>query len=107
MATDRSPLTPEDEALLDRVARRVVDLRLEVPAILALESVPPLTVVAGQAMLFFEPFVAAMFRFPDYRRFAALIERRDVLEELCRRIETTAGSERARRSAAGSAREGR
>lgn len=38
-------------------------------------------------MLFFEPFVQALFRFDDYRRVAALVERREALEELARRIE--------------------
>lgn len=99
MATDRRPLTDADRALLDRVAARVVDLRMEVPAILTLESAAPLSFVAGQTMLFFEPFVAALLRFPDYRRFAALVESRDALAELARRIEARADAEHDRRRA--------
>ena len=79
-----------DRALLERLARRVVELRLEVPAILTLETARPLSVLAGQAMLFFEPFIQALFRLEDYRRLAALIERREALEELARLIERTA-----------------
>ncbi|HEY6195110.1 MAG TPA: hypothetical protein VI504_08720 [Candidatus Eisenbacteria bacterium] len=81
------PLAPEDQALLERLARRVVELRLETPAILTLETARPLSVLAGQAMLFFEPFAQMLFRFDEYRRLAALIERRDALEALTRMIE--------------------
>ena len=83
-------LTPEDRALLDRLAGRVVEMRLEVPAILALEGGRPLSLVAGQAMLFFEPLVQALFRFDDTRRYAALIERREALDHLRASIEARA-----------------
>lgn len=83
-------VAPEDVALLDRLASRVAELRLETPALLALETARPLSLVAGQAMLFFEPFVQALFRLPDYRRFAALAERRECLAVLAERIEARA-----------------
>jgi hypothetical protein len=94
MASELPPLTAEDEALLDRLATRVLELRMEVPAILALETAKPLTVVASQALIFLEPMIQSLFRFSDYRRFTTLIERREVMESLMRRIE--AGAERAR-----------
>jgi hypothetical protein len=80
-------LAPEDQALLERLARRVVELRLETPALLTLETARPLSVLAGQAMLFFEPFAQALFRLPHYRRVAALVERREALEALAGMIE--------------------
>ena len=80
-------LSDDDRALLERLARRVVELRLETPALLTLETARPLSVLAGQAMLFFEPFAQALFRLPDYRRLAALVERRDALEALSTLIE--------------------
>lgn len=88
-------ITAEDRSLLEKLAQRVVDLRLETPAILTLEGARPLSVVAGQAMLFFEPLVQALFRFNDYRRVAALVERRDVLETLTRMIEERADAREA------------
>jgi hypothetical protein len=98
-------LSDEDAALLDRVAARVVELRLEVPALVTLESSRPLSVLAGQAMLFFQPFVQAMFRLPDYQRFAALIERRETIVSLIQRIEARADAahtaRRARRTTPG------
>jgi hypothetical protein len=100
MASEAPPLAAEDLALLERVAARVVELHLEVPAILTLESVRPLSVVASQAMFFFQPLVQALLRFSDYQRFAALAERRDALEALIALIERRAEeSEAARRAA--------
>ena len=100
MTSDPTALTPEDLDLLERVAVRVVELRLEVPAILTLESVRPMSVVAGQAMIFFQPLAQALLRFGDYRRFAALAERRDALEVLTTLIERAADeSQRARKAA--------
>src|SRR5437762_984704 len=81
------PWAPEDQALLEKLARRVVELRLETPALLTLETARPLSVLAGQAMLFFEPFAQALLRLPDYRRLAALVERREALEALATLIE--------------------
>ncbi|HXJ68217.1 MAG TPA: hypothetical protein VNM39_04875 [Verrucomicrobiae bacterium] len=83
-------LTDDDRALLERLARRVVELRLETPALLTLETARPLSVLAGQAMLFFEPFAQALFRLPDYRRIAALVERREAMEALAAMIERAA-----------------
>jgi len=98
--------TAEDEALLDRLAARVVELRMEVPAVLALESARPLTFLASQAMVFFEPIARALLRLPDYRRLAALVERRETLEKLGAKIEARADeAHRARREAAAARRE--
>jgi hypothetical protein len=94
-----SELPPEDVELLDRLAARVVELRMEVPAVLTLESGKPLSVLAGQAMIFFEPFVQSLFSFPDYRRYAGLIERREAIETLIVRIEERAERARAERRA--------
>ena len=92
MASDRPRLS--DAELLDRLAARVVELHLEVPAILALESGRPLSLVAGQAMLFFEPLVLSLFNLTDYRRYAALVERRESIEDLILRIESRAEASR-------------
>jgi hypothetical protein len=81
------PIAEADRVMLEKLARRVVELRLETPALLTLETARPLSLLAGQAMLFFEPFAQALFHLPEYRRVAALVERREALEELARRIE--------------------
>ena len=88
----------DDQALLDRLAARIVELRLELPAILTLETCKPLSLLAGQTLAFFEPLAAAVFRMPDYRRFAALIERRETVEALLRTIEKHVDQRGARRA---------
>jgi hypothetical protein len=96
-----SGLSAEDLELLGRVAERVAALHMELPAILTLETGRPLSLLASQTMIFFEPFVAALLRLPDYRRFALLIERREAIEALIRLIEAKADeAERRRRAAA-------
>ncbi len=93
-------ITAEDRALLGRIAARIVELRLEVPALLTIEGARPLSLLAGQAMVFFEPIVGAFLRLPDYRRFAQLIERRETLEVLMRSIEEHADTAQNARHAA-------
>jgi hypothetical protein len=94
-------ITPEDRALLERIAARIVELHLEVPALLTLEGGKPLSLLAGQTMVFFEPIVGALLRFSDYRRFAQLIERRETFDTLIRLVEERADAvQSARRVAA-------
>ena len=83
-------IAAEDRELLDRLAARLVELRLETPAILALETARPLSLVAGQALVFLEPIVQSIFALPDYHRFARLVERRECLEALVVRVEARA-----------------
>ena len=97
-------ISTEDRELLERVAARIVELHLEVPAVLTLEGGRPLSVIAGQTMHFFEPIVGAVLRLPDYRRFALLVERREVLDVLLDRIEDRAEQAREQRRAAAAAR---
>lgn len=107
MAPGPEPLAPADLALLERLAARVVDLRLEVPAILALETSKPLSLLASQAMIFFEPIAQALFPGPEYRRLALLVEKREAMETLTTLIETRADRMRAERRAARAARDSR
>ncbi len=85
MASDARTLAADDRALIERVAARIAELRLEVPALLTIESGRPLSLLASQTMLFFEPIVLALLRL-DYR-FARLVEDRGALEALSCAIE--------------------
>jgi hypothetical protein len=100
MASETATLTAEERSLLERLADRVVELRLEVLGVLTLETARPLSLIAGQAMIFFEPIAQALFRFSDYRTVASLVERREVLALLVRMIETRADEAHAQRRAA-------
>ena len=83
----------------------MVELRLEVPAILALETGKPLSLLASQAMIFFEPIAQALFPGAQYRRYAALAEKRDAIETLIRQIESCSERARAERQAEKTARQ--
>jgi hypothetical protein len=85
-----------DEALMLAVAQRVVRLRMEVPAVLFLESVRPLSFVGSQAMVFFQPFAQALFPWNQYERFTQLVSDRDNLERLTRLIEAEADARESR-----------
>ena len=88
---------PEDAALFDRLAVWLCERSLEVPAVLFLETCRPLSWVGSQAMHFFEPFVHAIFAWPEYQRLAELLEDRQNLERLTRAIEDEADRRQARR----------
>lgn len=79
--------TEEDDELVEKVARKIVNMRLTVPAIFLLESSKPLAFLGGQLLVFLEPFIQTLFNFKQYQRFAFLMENRDNWERLLRRIE--------------------
>ncbi|MBD3299043.1 MAG: hypothetical protein GF341_10340 [candidate division Zixibacteria bacterium] len=81
------PLTEREAELMEKVAAKVVEWKMTVPAILALESVKPLNYIGAQAMVFFEPFVQALFNIKDYDTFREMMERRETMERLLLKIE--------------------
>lgn len=82
--------SPDEAALLDRLAKQVVDRRMTAPAVFFLESVRPMNFVASQAMLFFAPMVRAFFSTADYDRLQTILERRECVDWLVDRIEAEA-----------------
>lgn len=90
-------LSAEDQALIDGLARRVVGMGMAVPAILFLESSKPLSFLGAQAMVFFEPFVKTFFAADGYTRMGRLMEDRENVERLIRRIEGLDAEEKAAR----------
>ena len=86
------PLSPEDRALLERVAATVVERGMATPAILFLESVGPMNFLGSQALHFFTPILEVVFAQRDVERVALLLERRDTLSRLGAMIENRAGA---------------
>lgn len=80
-------LPEEEEAVLEKLARKTVEKRMTVPAIMFLESVKPLNYIGSQAMVFFEPIVQTIFNFKDYNTLRLALEKRETLEILIRKIE--------------------
>ena len=63
------PLTPQQEEIIDRLAAKVVEWEMSVPAVLFLESMKPLNYVGSQLLVFFAPIVNSLFTIKDYDDF--------------------------------------
>ncbi|MCG3181271.1 MAG: hypothetical protein BIFFINMI_03650 [Phycisphaerae bacterium] len=83
----RDRMSPEDIALLDKVAAFVVRRRLVAPAILVLESTGPFGFLGSSALTFFRPIVSIVFDTREYERIERLMERRCAADVLIERIE--------------------
>ncbi len=75
------------QLLMNKVAHKIVDLRMTPVAIVMLESSKPLSFLANQFMVFMQPFYRAFFTFREYEEFAAMLEDRNNIEVLIRVIE--------------------
>ncbi len=84
---NKSSLSPQEHALLEKLARKVVDKGMSVPAILFLESIKPLNFIGSQVLVFFEPIVQTLFNFKDYDTFRTSLEKRESIEILLLKIE--------------------
>jgi len=81
------PLTEREAEIMAKMAGKVVEWKMTVPAILFLESVKPLNYIGAQAMVFFEPFVQTIFNLKDYDTFREMMEQRENVERLLLEIE--------------------
>jgi hypothetical protein len=83
--------TPDEQVLMDRIAKWVVKRGLTVPAILTLESVKPLNWIGSQAMVFFDPFFSSIITskttLKDYETFQHMMEKRQNVENMLLTIE--------------------
>jgi hypothetical protein len=95
LPSEKDDLTPEEREILNKIANKVVRMQMTVPAIMFLESVKPLNWVGSQVMVFFEPFVSALFgdktygffSVRDYNLFRQMMEKRENTERLLQKIE--------------------
>jgi hypothetical protein len=88
-AVDQGPLepTPEQAALVERLAREVVRRGMTVPALAFLEMSHPLNYVTAQAIHFFTPMIGAVADTKAHESLADLLEHRGSIEYICRAIE--------------------
>jgi len=84
---EKQTIPAEEDVILEKLAKKVVEWRMAVPAILFLESVKPLNYIGSQAMVFFEPIVQTIFNFRDYDTLRLALERRENVEILLQKIE--------------------
>jgi len=80
-------VTDAQRAAVERVARFVVRFGLTVPAILALESLRPLSFVGSQFMYLLSPAVTTFLSPRDWDAMAGLLEQRSGIEYVLRVIE--------------------
>ncbi|MHB1000271.1 MAG: hypothetical protein ACYC27_13605 [Armatimonadota bacterium] len=84
-------LSPEErDKLIDELARKVVNRKMETAAILFLEMHKPVAFLAGQSMLVASPFLVPLFGPEGVRKYSALLGSRDNVELIIRRIEDLA-----------------
>ncbi len=76
----------DDEFIL-KMAERVVGTGMSVPAVLFLEMGKPLSYISSQAMVFFAPIATALFPGDGYNRLSRLLEDRENVDRLMRKIE--------------------
>ncbi|MFZ1684594.1 MAG: hypothetical protein WAU88_10750 [Candidatus Zixiibacteriota bacterium] len=95
---EKGPQAPADEEnrVLDKLAGKVVEKGMTVPAIIFLESVKPLNFIGSQAMVFFEPMVQTLFNTHDYDIVRQALEKRETIENLLLKIEAADATAMAR-----------
>ena len=84
---EEEPSGDEDERIIAKTARALVDRRLAAPAIFVLESMRPLSFVASQGMLFLQPIVESILTIPEYQSFQRMLEDRENIDRLVEQIE--------------------
>ena len=82
--------TPRQDQLIDRLAAKVVERQMVVPAVLFLETVKPLGYISSQVLVFFGPIAKTIFSPQDYDEVARFLEHRQGIEVLLSRIEAKA-----------------
>jgi hypothetical protein len=91
--------TPElAEAMIEKVAQKVHEYGMEVPAVFLLEASKPLALVAGSAVHVATPVLGAIFGNDDpFTDFGNVISDRQMVEKLICRIEELAKEADAKR----------
>lgn len=82
-----SELAPDELALLDEVADAVVRRRLAVPAMMFLETMAPMNVVGSSLLHVAAPIWRVVLPASRIETLARLLERRQAVPELVRRID--------------------
>ena len=72
---------------MDKIARFIVRFGLTLPAILTFESMRPLSYIGSQVMHMLSPSITAILSTTEWDELARLLERREGLDFILRRIE--------------------
>jgi hypothetical protein len=80
--------TQYQDQLIEELAERISSLGLRTPAIILLESNKPLSFLIGQTLLFFQPLLGFLMGEEKVKLYVKLLEERDNVERLLRRLES-------------------
>jgi hypothetical protein len=80
-------ISDEQKQLVEKFANFVVARNLSTPALVFLESVKPLNIIASEALYFFSPLVSVFFDTAFIDTFAKFLQSRNSTELLANRIE--------------------
>lgn len=86
-SAESESISPDDVALLERVADAVVQRKMAAPAVVFLESLGPMSFLGSQALHFFTPIIDLAFNAKEVSQVAHLLERRDIAARLIALIE--------------------
>jgi hypothetical protein len=75
------------DQLLNKVADKIHQWRLEVPAIFFLQTMKPLSFVGGQALFFFAPIAGVFFDEETIDDYGHILSDRDNVERLLTKLE--------------------
>jgi len=80
---------PKERALelIEKVSVFFASRRMGAPAILLLESVRPMNFIGSQVMYFLAPFANILFKGNEFEEFAALMQDRESVEIMIKRID--------------------
>ena len=81
------------DELIDNLAEKIVRHRMSTPAILFLEMHKPFAFLAGQSMILASGFLAPFVGITNVQEYSKLIEERENIERLIKRIETWVGQD--------------
>lgn len=87
-------LSPADESLVERFCQAIVRRRLTAAAMVALETLRPLSGLAAQGLYFFTPLASLLTSPAEIEQLAAFLQRPDAVEILCQRLERLEANQR-------------
>ena len=86
-----SGFSPDEIALLEKIAHHIVNREMAAPALLFLESLGPLSFLGSQVVHGLKPFMDVVIDPADAERLATLLERRDGIDQLILCIQQRTG----------------
>ena len=81
------PIKQSDQQLISKLANKIVNHGMAVPAIFFLDMMKYLSFFGGQLMVFFGPIITAFISSEPYYKFSELLEDRKNVEFLLTEIE--------------------